>query len=269
MRASVSVSPSQLRPTVRSRSWHDRQIGSVSVNSGSVPRPAAPAPLPSLGVRSLPTRELLDAAVEAAYVGEAWRELQRRLVERAFPDLERSIRTGKIYGRCARARVRIKRCDELQRHPYPEDIAAEAVEECLMRFQTSVLPAGEWDPGKGRSLEDFFCSCCLPDIANRWRWHLRRFPDRTVPLDELDASVEPRLLTLPLGPTSDPAEVIEIRDLVAQAMRPLNQDDRATFVLLADGWSPEEIARMHGINRNTLDARISRARKASRLRRML
>jgi DNA-directed RNA polymerase specialized sigma24 family protein len=82
-------------------------------------------------------------------------------------------------------------------------------------------------------------------------------------------SVEPRLLTLPLGPTSDPAEVIEIRDLVAQAMRPLNQDDRATFVLLANGWSPEEIARMYGINRNTLDARIGRARKASRLRRML
>jgi hypothetical protein len=135
----------------------------VSVDSGSVPRPATPVPLPSLGVRDLLTRELLDAAVETAYAGEAWRELQRRLVERAFPDLERSISTGTIYDRCARAGVRIKRRDELQRHPYPEDIAAEAVEECLLRFRTSVLPAGEWDPGRGVSLEDFFCSCCLPD----------------------------------------------------------------------------------------------------------
>lgn len=243
-----------------------RQIRSVSVDSRSVARPPTPVPLPSLSARNLPTRELLDAAVEAAYAGEAWRELERRLVEQAFPDLERSISAGTIYGRCARAGVRIKQRDELQRHPYPEDIAAEAVEECLMRFRTNVLPAGEWDPEKGMSLEDFFCSCCLPDIANRWRWHLRRLPDRMVPLDELDESAEPRLLALPLGPASDPAEVIEIRDLVAQAMRPLSQDDQAAFVLLDDGWSPEEIARMHGINRNTLDARISRARKATRLR---
>jgi DNA-directed RNA polymerase specialized sigma24 family protein len=246
-----------------------RQIGSVSVDSGSVLRPTTPAPLPSYSVRNLPTRELLDAVVEAAYVGEAWRELQRRLVERALPDLERAISAGTIYGRCVRAGFRIKRRDELQRHPHPEEIAAEAVEECLMRFRTSVLPTGEWDPRRGISLEDFFCSCCLSDVANRWRWHLRRLPDRMVPLGELDESAEPRLLAFPLGPTSDPAEVIEIRDLVAQAMRPLSQDDRATFVLLADGWSPEEIARMHGINRNTLDARISRARKASRLRRTL
>ena len=246
-----------------------RQIGSVSVDSGSVLRPTTPAPLPSLSVTDLPTRELLDAAVEAAYAGEAWRELQRRLVERAFPDLERSISAGTIYGRCTRAGVRIKRRDELQRHPYPEDIAAEAVEECLMRFRTSVLPSGGWDPEKGISLEDFFCSCCLPDIANRWRWYLRRLPDRMVPLDELDESTGPQLLAFPLGPMPDPAEVIEIRDLVAQAMKPLSEDDQATFVLLADGWSPEEIARIHGINRNTLDARISRARKASRLRRTL
>lgn len=246
-----------------------RQIESVSVDSGSVPRPATPVPLPSLGVRDLPMRELLDAAVETAYAGEAWRELQRRLVERAFPDLERSISTGTIYGRCTRAGVRIKRHDELQRHPYPEDIAAEAVEECLMRFRTSVLPAGEWDPGRGVSLEDFFCFCCLPDLANRWRWHLRHLPDGRVSLDELDESAEPQLLAFPLGQAPDPADGIEIRDLVAQAMKPLSQDDQATFVLLADGWSPGEIARIHGINRNTLDARISRARKASRLRRTL
>jgi Sigma-70, region 4 len=247
----------------------ERQIGSVSVNSGSVPWPATPAPSPIVSVRDLPTCELLDAAVQAAYAGEVWIELQRRLVERALPDLKRSISTGTIYARCARAGFRIRRCGELQRYPYPEDIAAEAVEECILRFRISVLPTGEWDPRRGMSLEDFFCSCCLADVANRWRWHLRRLPERTFPLDKLDESTEPRLLALPLGPAPNPAEVAESRDLVAQAMRPLSQNDRATFVLLADGWSPEEIARIHGINRNTLDARISRARKASRLRRTL
>jgi hypothetical protein len=246
-----------------------RQIESVSIDSGSVPQPATSVPLPSLGIRDLPTRELLDAAIATAYTGESWRELQRRLVERAFPDLERSISTGTIYSRCARAGVRIKRRDELQRHPYSEDIAAEAVEECLMRFRTYVLPAGDWDPGRGVSLEDFFCSCCLPDLANRWRWHLRHLPDGRVSLDDLDESAEPQLLAFPLRQAPDPAAVIEIRDLVAQAMKPLSRDDQATFVLLADEWSSGEIAWIHGINRNTLDVRISRARKASRLRRML
>ena len=138
-----------------------------------------------------------------------------------------------------------------------------------MRFQTRVLPAGEWDPGKGMSLEDFFCSCCLTDVANRWRWHLRRLPDRVLSLDQLDESAEPRPLASTFNPASDPAEAIEIRDLVAQALRPLSEDDRAMFVLLANGWSAEEIAQMRGIKRNTLDARISRARKASRKRRTL
>ena len=84
-----------------------RQIRSVSVDSGPVLRPATPAPVPSLSVRGLPTRELLDAAVEAAYTGKAWRELQRRLVERVFPDLERSISTGPSRHRTLIARLRV------------------------------------------------------------------------------------------------------------------------------------------------------------------
>ncbi len=45
------------------------------------------------------------------------------------------------------------------------------------------------------------------------------------------------------------------------------QRDRMSFVLREQGWSPAEIAQMLGIDRNTLDARMSRARKAARARR--
>jgi DNA-directed RNA polymerase specialized sigma24 family protein len=210
------------------------------------------------------TAELLDVAVEAGYDGPAWTELERRLVVRAFPNLERAIASGTIYHRCARAGVRIQRRADLQIHPYPEDIAAEAVEDCLRRFQNTVLPGGQWDPGQGTSLEDFFCVCCLPDVANRWRWHLRRLPEATV---SLRTDGEDQILALPVEPVGDPADTVEHRDLVAQALTPMNPADQTAFVLMSAGWTPEEIARTLGITRNTFDARTSRARKGARARR--
>ena len=41
----------------------------------------------------------------------------------------------------------------------------------------------------------------------------------------------------------------------------MSLDDRMSFVLDEQGWSPAEIAQMLGIGRNALDARMSRARK--------
>jgi DNA-directed RNA polymerase specialized sigma24 family protein len=45
----------------------------------------------------------------------------------------------------------------------------------------------------------------------------------------------------------------------------MSPDDRMSFVLREKGWGPAEIAQMLGVARNTLDARISRARKAARV----
>lgn len=216
------------------------------------------------GVVSMATAYLLDVVVEAGYVGPAWAELQRRLVVRAFRDLERSITNGTIYRRCARVGFRLDRRAELQAHPYPEDIAAEAVEDCLQRFQDKVLPGGQWDPARGVSLEDFFCLCCLPDVANRWRWHLGRLPEAIV---SLDAGEDHLILALPVEPIREPAGAVEHSELVAQTLAPMNTTDQIAFVLLAAGWTPQEIALQLGITRNTFDARISRARKAARARR--
>lgn len=209
------------------------------------------------------TRVLLDVVVATAYQGAAWDELQRRLAVRAFPDLEEAIRSGTIYGRCARARTPIPRRPELQRHPYPEDIAAEAVEHCLARFRSRVLPEGQWDPEKQLSLEDFFTACCLPDLANRWRWYLRRLPEAAVSLSAEEGHVVP----LPVDPAPDPAETLVGRDLVVAALAPMAAAEQTAFVMLAAGWSTEEIARTLGIGRDALYARISRARAVARARR--
>ncbi len=217
-------------------------------------------------VAEIATADLLDLVVQAGYTGQAWAELQRRLVDRAFPDLEGAVRSGAIYLRCAHAGFKIPRRTELQVRPYPEEIAAEAVEDCLLRFRARVLPAGEWNPDQGTSLEDFFSACCLPDVANRWRWHLRRLPERSAVLDDGRTG---ELVALTLEGGLDPADTVEQRDAISQALAPMKAHDRTAFVLLAAGWSPEEIARTLGLSRNTFDARVSRARKAARARRAL
>jgi DNA-directed RNA polymerase specialized sigma24 family protein len=240
-----------------------RQIAGVKV--GSEPSEVPPTPtLTTYGLTVIETVDLLDVVVGDGYVGPAWDELQRRLVVRAFSDLERAIRSGAIYQRCARARVRIPRRPELQRYPYPDDIAAEAVEDCLDRFRTRILPEGQWDPDKGTSLEDFFVACCLPDVANRWRWHLRHLLEYSVPLEVVE---EEKVRALPANLAPGPPEIVEDRALVTEAAAPMASADQTAFVLLAAGWRPEEIARALGIGRGALYARVSRARKAARTRR--
>jgi Sigma-70, region 4 len=240
---------------------------SVSVIPSAVPAADPSPPLRPCDVADLPTHDLLDAVVDSGYAGHPWDELARRLVRRALPDLEQSIRTGTIYHRCRKARVGILQRQELQRHPMAQDIAAEAVEDCLERFRAQVLPGGEWDPGRGTSLEDFFAACCLPHVANRWRWHLRSLAAHAIELDALDEPGRVGVLALVVDPPSDPVAVVEVRDLLTRTLAPMSHDDRLSFVPREQGWSPAEIAQMLGIARNTLDARISRARKAARARR--
>lgn len=109
-----------------------RQIRSVSAIASAVPAAELPPALRPRDVADLPTRELLEVVVESGYTGHPWDELARRLVARALPDLEQSIRTGSIYQRCCRARLGIPQRQELQRRPLAQDIAAEAIEDCLV-----------------------------------------------------------------------------------------------------------------------------------------
>lgn len=261
----------QPRPNIDSetcqKSGAARQIRSVSAIHSAAPAASLPPSLRPSGVADLPTRELLDAVVESGYTGYPWDELARRLVARALPDLEQSIRTGAIYQRCRRARVAIPHRRELQRRPLAYDIAMEAVEDCLERFRVQVLPGGEWDPDRGTALEDFFAACCVPHLANQWRWHLRQLSPCAIELDALDESGQAGVLALVVDSPPDPVEVVELRDLLTRVLAPANPDDRMSFVLREQGWSPAEIAQVLGIERNTLDARMSRARKAARARR--
>lgn len=249
----------------RQKSDVARQIVSVRAEpAAAVGEIAPPAPVSAVLLGDMDTAHLVDAVIQGGYSGPAWEELARRLVRRALPDLEQAIRSGAIYRRCARAGVAVQRRSVLQSGSYPEDIAAEAVEDCLLRFQARVLPEGQWDPKRGASLEDYFCACCLPDLANRWRWHLRHLSEFVLGLDsEGPATIVP----LAIDPAPGPADVAEQTATAAEALTTMAEQDRVAFVLLTAGWRPEEIARTLGMGRNTLDARISRARKAARARR--
>lgn len=190
------------------------------------PKDAPPTPARPGHVVGLPTRELLELVVACGYAGHAWDELTRRLARRALPELERSIRAGTIFARCRRAGVGIFPRWELQRPPLSQDIAAEAVEQCLERFRDRGLPAGEWDPDQGTELEDFFTVCCLPDLANRWRWHLRQFPPNAVELDAFNEVEQAGVLAQTLEPPSDPADVVELRDELSRLAVAMGAQDR-------------------------------------------
>jgi hypothetical protein len=219
-----------------------RQIQSVNAIYGTAPAADLPPPGRPHRVAALPTRELLDVVVNSEYTGYPWEELARRLVARALPDLEQAIRTGAIYQRCRRARLGIRHWPDLQRLPLAQHVAAEAVEDCLERFRAEVIPAGEWDPDRGASLEDFFAMCCLPHVANRWRWHLRQYPPNAVQLDALDEPGQAGVLALAVEAPTDPAVIVELRDDLTRALAFTSADNRAALVLKEQGWSSAEIA---------------------------
>ena len=240
-----------------------RQIRDVKATPQLDKPPSSNTSATVAGWSTYGTRDLLDLVVASGFEGAAWRELERRLVVRAVRNLSRSIQSGTIYGRCAGAGVALQRRSELQIHPLNEHIAAEAIDVCLHRFITRVLPEGQWDPDRGISLEDFFLRSCLWDLANRWRWHARRLPERSVSLnDELNLAIS-ILESTSLGPE----ERIGLREQVEEALADMRPEDQYAFSLMANGWSREEIANELGVTRNALDARVSRARKAAQARR--
>ena len=104
-------------------------------------------------------------------------------------------------------------------------------------------------------------------MPNIWRKQVRQLPMHAVELDALDEHGQAGVLALVADPPADPAAVVELRDLVAQALAPLNPQDRRAIQLDEQGWSRAEIAPFLGVGRGALDARISRARKTARTRR--
>lgn len=176
---------------------------------------------------------------------------------------------GTIDSRCRRAGFGIAQRLDLQRPPLPEHIAWEAVGECLQRFKNQVLPRGDGTPSRGVPLVAFFTLCCLADVPNIWRRQLPQFPPHAVELDALDEPGQAGVLAVVADLPSDPAAVVEVRDLVAQALAPLDPQDRRAIELDEQGWSRAEIGQALGVGRGALDARISRARKAARARRTL
>lgn len=209
----------------------------------------------------LTTRSLLDVVAEQHYAGPAWDELVRCLVRYALADLTKALRDGSIVRRCSRAGCGILRRPALQRDPFPEEIAAEAVEACLARLKEKILLPGTWDPTRGLSFESYFTACCLPDVANAYRRPLRTSLRGGISLDALLDEPSPRFTLLTTDTTEDPAEIVSARELIVDTLRPLGRDDQKALLMEASGWSRAEIATLLEVAPNTLDQRIRRARK--------
>jgi DNA-directed RNA polymerase specialized sigma24 family protein len=171
-----------------------------------------------------------------------------------------------VFARCAALGFRLRREPTLQRDPIPNEVASEAVFGGLDRLKDDILVPGAWDPGRGTTFEGFFTICCLGGVANAYRKQLRRLRHETS-LERLLEDGDARVISITTDIDADPAAVLSVRDLIDEALGSLNDDDRYAIALEARGWTRPEIAPALHIERNTLDVRMSRARKKLRDRR--
>ncbi len=201
--------------------------------------------------------DLLDQVVAACYDGKPWDELLRRLATPAMADLSRAIESGQIHRRWAAIGIGVPQNPALQRHPFPETIASEAVEDTVEDMKSTLLPQRAWDPAGPRSLEDSFIGWCLKPAANAYR---RAHTEKRleIPVDPIGS--EATMLSGRWGHSPDPADVACQREAI-RALEHLSETYRVVVALEAAGWSQAEIVSGLGISPTALRARLSRGRR--------
>jgi hypothetical protein len=201
--------------------------------------------------------DLLDEVVAASYDGKPWDELLRRLAAPTISNLSRAIESGQIYRRWAAIGIGVPRNPALQRHPFPDVIAAEAVEDAVADLKSTLLPRRAWDPAGPRSLEDSFAGWCLKPAANAYR-RANTEKRLEVPVDPIGH--EATVLLGRWGQNPDPADVVCQREQI-RALGSLSETYRVAVALKAAGWSQAEIVGGLGISPAALRARLSRGRR--------
>jgi hypothetical protein len=201
--------------------------------------------------------KLLNEVVAAGYDGEPWRELLRRLVPGTIRNLSHAIASGQIHRRWAAIGIGAVDDPALRRHPIPDEIAAEAVEDTVYQLKTKLLPQGAWDQAGQRSLEDSFAGWALKPAVNAYRRALTE-KRHEVPADPFDS--EGTVLPGRWGESPDPADVVCQREEL-RALETLTHSFQIAVALEAAGWSRAEIVTRLGISPDALRTRLSRARR--------
>ena len=129
------------------------------------------------------------------------------------------------------------------------------VAQAIATFRDSVLPNGRWDPEKGASLRTFFIGQCLmqfPRVYSRW---IR---------DNPPFEVVPELVDRPAtDSSSDPAHLVEVRSLLADAIGsgPRERTLAKVLALLTAGHTQYEIASQLDMTVGAVESLLFRHRR--------
>lgn len=190
----------------------------------------------------------------AGFRGPGWDRFSDALARYGLQVLRAWIGTGAIFVRCRQRGYRTERRIQLQEDEVIE-LASMTVAQAIATFRHSVLPKGRWDPEKGASLRTFFIGQCLMKFPRVYATWIRDNPRFELVPEFVDQSVA--------DPSSDPAHLVEIRSLLADAIGSNSQERTLVKVLalLTTGHTQYEIAAQLDMTVGAVESLLFRHRR--------
>lgn len=102
------------------------------------------------------------------FSGHRWDRLVDALVAAAVTQMRRDLRTGQIFGHCARRGWRLHPPHGWA-HADHDGIVQESVTKALTTFIRRCRDGNCWEPGRDRTLHDYFTGLCRGEFANIFR----------------------------------------------------------------------------------------------------
>jgi DNA-directed RNA polymerase specialized sigma24 family protein len=213
-------------------------------------------------------KQLYEALKQAGFQGPLCDRFEDVLARYGIQVIRAWVLTMKIFGYCLRNRVKGAGISGRVGRPFTDDEADQLTNDTVaaaIRSFRRVLMRGGWSPSGGASLHTFFIGQCLyvfPGIYRRWQRENRHMLE--VPLDD----AAPILQRADPSPTADPANLLEIRAEVLEALLHAVRNDRARSVLIlrAEGYSNREIADLFDETEKAIEGVFYRHRQQQTLR---
>lgn len=229
----------------------------LDVGSAQQGSPCEAAVGPAKAPTRLSTPRLIDRAMQDQWAGAAWHELSNRVARAVIPVVTRAAANGTLVARCRAFGYGLRSDPRIQQHPAPDEIGIETAAAFVARLREDILLPGAWDPSEGVPFEVFCAAAAFRDAANvyrRWSRYLAR-------VEAPSGQLKDEVTVLFSVPTQDPADACCQRESIREAVASLPLGARHEVLLDALGFGRAELARMTGISRSTLNARLARARR--------
>ena len=195
--------------------------------------------------------ELWRRLAAEGFSGPAFDRLQMELVRFALSALPSLITSSQAIRRLRRLGIPVSGPLPATREDVQE-VVSEVVVDGLRLFRQKAAEGTGWSPEGGASLTTYFLNACLLTYPNAYRRWLRRTTRQSREVATSD---------IPDVPVPDHLDTIVAREGLQNLLKGLNERERETAMLLAYGFSRDEIAEFTGATRRAVDGIVDRMRR--------